>query len=213
MIGTVDIVMRKDGRVLETRHGRNVWVGMGREYLAHLVPLLSYDPDVPYEDRRVRYMGFGIGSDRQQQLGMANTPPIGTAYPGTNTYNKDYPIDPLIITLERPVRISGGSTPYPGVGTDVWLKEPPPPGFMTVFPVGTGEVIFRSLIDGTLTGSNDIVYPPFTQMPLSEVGLFLSDADVNVPFGQLVAYFSFVTIVFPVGAQLEVSWKVRFGCA
>lgn len=211
MEGVVDIILKKNGEILETRHGSNVWVGYGREYLSRLISLSDIVPEVPYDDRRVRYMGFGIGSVLQQELTTVNTPPISTAYPGTNTYKKEYPLEPLIETLERPVRISGGSTPYPGVGTDVWLKEPPAPDFQTIFPGGTtGEVVFRSLLDGT-AGTNDIVYAPFTHMPLSEVGLFLDDADINAPFGNLVAYFSFVTIPFAVNTQLEVSWKVRFG--
>lgn len=212
MEGIVDIALKKNGEVLETRHGNNVWVGYGREYLSKLIALSSIAPDVPYDDRRVSHMGFGIGSVLQQEMILVSTPPLSTAYPGTNTYKKEYPLAPLIETLERPVRISGGSTPYPGAPSDVWLKEPPPPSFQTIFPGGTtGEVVFRALLDGTTAGANDIVYTPFTYMPLSEVGLFLDDADVNAPFGSLVAYFSFVTIPFAVETQLEVSWKVRFG--
>ena len=208
MEGIVDIIMRKDGQVIATRHGRNVWVDIGREYLANLIALDTYDPDVVFDDRRVKYIGFGIGAASQQLLTQVNNPPISTAYPGSNTYKKEYPTGPLIEKLERPVRISGGSTAYPGAPADVWLKQPPVPGFRTIFPAGTtGEVVFRTVVDGT---SGDIVYPPFTSMPLSEIGLFLSDADVNAYDGNLVAYFSFVTILFPAGAQLEVSWKVRF---
>ena len=212
MEGIVDITLWKNGRVVETRHGHNVWVGYGRDYLSKLISLSSFVPEVPYDDRRIRYMGFGIGNILQQEMTLVTNPPFSTAYPGGNTYNKYYPLEPLIEKLERPVRITGGSTPYPGAPSDVWLKEPPAPDFMTIFPGGTtGEVIFRSLLDGNISGANEVVYPPFHQMPLSEVGLFLDDADVNSHDNNLVAYYSFVTIPFAEDTQLEVSWKVRFG--
>jgi hypothetical protein len=74
------------------------------------------------------------------------------------------------------------------------------------------EVIFRALIDTT---AGDILglggpHGPFLQMPLSEIGLFLSDSDVNSEYEQLVAYHPFVTILLVEDSELEIFWKVRF---
>lgn len=206
----------------------------------------------PTEDRRVRYMGFGIGGVKQSAISVINSSPIVDSYgvgadPNATTgneYNAEFPVNPPITTLERPVRITGGTAgQYPVGAPNIWLAQPPPFGFSTVrggdvgvlspappvipvpVPPGppavlptytagvdTGRIIFRSRID---TNAGELVYAPFTQIPLSEIGLFLNSADVNDPFnkpgpfeGHLVAYHSFATIVIVVGMVLEFSWTV-----
>jgi hypothetical protein len=329
MTPNVFIFLRERGRLVDYREGHNVWVDQGREYLAQSIT------DVSAEERGVKHIAFGIGGYKQRLPTIADAPPMSQAYPagqdpnGTNghQYRDDYPINPLIRTLERPVRISGNSQPYgsadPG---DVWFTQPPPPGFIrtytssepaqttegTVDLVGAfpgtldgktlilkvvddgsqlyfateqtvafsspanaaavisqieaqttginaelgpsdglvlltptagttarlqivggtaladlglstekasgstpGEVIFRTIIDAT---AGDIVdlggpYGPFTHVPLSEVGLFLSGLDVNDDFyslGHLVAYYTFDTILLTPSHELELYWLVRF---
>lgn len=237
MEANVFITLRKDGRVIDYREGHNVWLDLGRTYLATLISDVSF-----LEDRRVKYMGLGIGGVKQAQLAIANSPPWSTSYPPGfdpnattgNEYNSEYPVDPLISTLERPIRISGGSSAYPGAVGDKWLLGPPPLEFNTSrggdtgvltnpaeppytpgdasFAAGadTGAVIFSGVID---TNVGDVLYPPFIEMPLSEVGLFLNSAsqtgsDYNI--GHMVAYFSFVTIPLVPTSILEVVWQVGF---
>ena len=165
----------------------------------------------PLDVQRIKYMGFGIGGINQTSL-VASLPPVSTAYPPGfdpnattgNEYRKEHPLDPLITTLERPVRISGGVVPYPGDLADVWLVESPK--FMNFIP-SPGVMSFHGFVNG-----GDMLYPPFTVMPLSEVGLFLSDADVSSAYnpGRLVAYYSFGTIPLSAGLSLELVWTVSF---
>lgn len=332
----VFISVRKNGRLVDYREGHNVWVDQGREYLAKVITLSSINPDVPIDERGVKHIALGIGGFKQSLPSIADAAPMNQAYPagldpnGTNghQYRDDYPINPLIKTLERPVRISGNSQPYdnPPDPTDVWFTSPPPPGFIRTFTpsdparttegtvdlVGTfpgtlngktlilrtvddgsqlyftsdqtvtfsspanaaavisqieaqtaginaelgdsdglvlltptagtaaklqivggtalsdlglsaekvsgstpGEVIFRTYIDAT---AGDIVglggpYGPFDEVPLSEIGLFLSELDVNDDFyalGNLVAYYTFDTILLTPSHELEIYWLVRF---
>jgi hypothetical protein len=334
MTPNIFIFLKKNGRIVDQRMGHNIWIDNGREYLAKLITLSSFDPDVPFETRAVKHIAFGIGGAGQILPSIADTPPMSAAYPAGqdphasngHQYSIHFPISPLIQTLERPIRISGGSLPYapPPVG-DVWFTSPPPPGFRRTFTAsepaetvegsvdlvasfpGTldgktlilksvsdgsqlyfaaeqvvtfsspadaaaviaqieaqasvnaelgssnglklltttagalakiqivggsalidlgilaqkttgltpGEVIFRTNIDAT---AGDIVglgppNGPFLQVPISEVGLFLNDVDVNNDFyslGHLVAYHTFDTILLTPSHELELYWIVRF---
>jgi hypothetical protein len=165
------------------------------------------------ETRRIKYMGLGIGGVGQSSA-VSALPPVSTAYPpgfdphGTsgNEYRKEYPLHPLITTLERPVRISGGVSPYPGDPADVWLVQDPK--FVSYIPM-PGVMSFHGLVD---TVGGDMVYGPFIEMPLSEAGLFLGDANTHSDYnpGKLVAYYSFGTLMLTVGTRLELVWTVSF---
>ena len=167
----------------------------------------------PNTDDKVKYIGFGIGSKLQGNI-LADNPPLSTSYPAGSDpnattgheYDKSYPKAPLISSLERPVRISGGTTAYPGDPGDVWLVESPK---FAGFIFAPGVLRFRAEVDAT---GGDIVYGPFTQVPISEVGLFLSNSDIHDPFnaGKLVAYHSFGTIVLEAGIRIELVWTVSF---
>jgi len=136
MTPNVFITVRENGRVTARRSGHNTWVDQGREYLAQLVTLGST------EERGIKHIAFGIGGVKQGMPYIADAPPMSVAYPSgfppatTNghQYNHSFPINPLIETLERPVRISGNSQPYgfPPVG-DIWFTQPPPLGFLQTF--------------------------------------------------------------------------------
>lgn len=209
----VELLIYRHGRLEGARSAHNVWVDRGREYLAGLVHLTSFGPDTPERNDRIRYVGVGIGG-QHTDFGLSSAAPLDTSYPvgadphGTagNAYREDYPVDPLITTLERPVRISGGSTAYPGAGSDVWLVDTP--NFF-VTHISTTELTVHAVIDGA---AGDVVYAPFTQMPLSEAGLFTDQAgiDVNTPFNPLVAYVTFGTILLNSSVTLEIIWSVRF---
>ena len=199
------------GELVDVRTGHNVWVDRGREYLANMMGYATHNPDTLEEDRRIRYMGVGIGSREQSLLGIATSPPISTAYPVPVAPNSTtgfdfweaYPTSPAITTLERPVRVSGTVNPIPQP-SDVWLVDEPNLFFTHLTPY---ELTVHAVIDGS---SGDVVYSTLTQMPLSEAGLFFSDADVNEELNQVVAYHSFATILLNVNVRLEFIWSVRF---
>lgn len=197
----VRLTIRERGKIVGRREGHNIWVDLGREYLAGRVSFQSYGPDTPQRSDAIKYIGFGIGGSRQVAPSVANSAPMSTAYPGTNAQTDT---DPAITTLERPVRISGSTTipsdPYNPA--DVWLGtiQAPP------IHMQPTEVTFRRLF-----GQTEISYSTFTTVPLSEVGLFTSLANpVGQPFNTLVAYDTFDTISKTGAFEIEVEWTVRF---
>ena len=193
------LIARERGKIVARREGHNIWLDIGREYLSHVIALASYGPDVPQRNDRIKYMGFGIGGTRQVAPAIANVPPMSTAYPGTNAQTD---LDPTVIGLERPVRISGSTTPSPGSAGDVWLGTIQAPAIHT----NPREVTFRRLFSQT-----EISYSTFLSVPLSEVGLFTSSAvPIGIPAGTPVAYDTFDTISKTGAFEIEVEWTVRF---
>jgi len=195
------LIARERGKIVQRREGHNIWVDLGREYLASLIALVSYGPDTPERNDRIKYMGFGIGGTRQVAPSVANSPPMSTAYPGLNAQTD---LDPTVTTLERPVRVSGTTTtpsdPYDS--GDVWLgtiQAPPIHNTAT-------QVTFRRLFTQL-----EISYSSFLTVPLSEVMLFTSAANpIGQPFNTGVAYDTFDTISKTGALELEVEWTVRF---
>lgn len=196
------LVARERGKIMHRREGHNIWVDLGSEFLASLICLVSYGPDVPERNDRIKYMGFGIGGTRQVATSVANSPPMSLAYPGTNLQTDT---NPTITTLERPVRVSGTTTtpsdPYDPA--DVWLGTVQAPPIHST----AREATFRRLFSQT-----EISYSSFLTVPLSEVGLFTSAATpIGEPFNTLVAYDTFDTISKTGAFEIEVEWTVRFG--
>lgn len=198
------LTVRERGKIVTRRDGHNIWLNLGREYLASLIAYASFTPSpTPERDDRIEYMGVGIGGTSQLALSTANSPPLSTAYPGTNAQTDQ---DPTVTGLERPVRISGSSTAYPGSGGDVWLGQVEAPATH----ITATEVTFNHLFNTT-----DISYSPFLTVPLSEIMLFTAAADPSVAPLPLsgnngVAYDTFDTISKTNAFDLEVAWTVRF---
>jgi len=192
------ITCRERGKIVDRREGHNIWLAVGREYLAKLIAYQSYDPDVPFIDARIKYIGLGIGGTRQVAPNLANNAPISPPYVGTNVQND---VSLYTLQLERPVRLSGSSTNYPGVNGDVWL------GRVDSADVSTeaNKVVFRRVISQT-----EVNYGPFTTMPLSEIGMFIATADPSYMSNAPVAYDTFDTISKTSGITLEVEWSIHF---
>jgi len=192
------LTMRERGKIIGRREGHNIWVNLGREYLASLIAYSSFTPVTAERNDRVRYMGLGIGGTRQLALGVANAAPLVTAYPGGNTQTDT---DPTVTTLERPVRLSGSPDPYPGQGTDVWIGQVQAPATHTTVTEVTFKRLFTTL---------EISYGSFTTVPLSEVGLFTAAANPNVYNNTLIAYDTFDTLSKTNAFDLEIVWTIRF---
>ncbi len=214
MIDNVSIKVYERGKLKTSRSGHNVWVDRGRQYIAEM---LGYTNSVPTAERsdRVRYAQWGIGGTQQTLPVVADIAPLSVSYPAGsdpnattgNEYRKAYPIDPLITTLERPVRITGGANPYgTAPPTDEWLVKDPD---IFVSHLSLYEMTVHVNVDCT---AGQIVYGTFPQMPLSEVSLCTDEATVGtaLPFSTAVAYFSFDTILVNVNHVLELIWRVRF---
>jgi len=192
------ITARERGKIVARREGHNIWLNLGREYLAQLIAYSSMSPVTPEVDDRIRYMGLGIGGSRQLQIGTANASPMVDAYPGTNAQTDS---DADVLTLERPVRISGGATTYPGDVSDVWLGQIAAPA---AHPTVT-QTKFLRVFDTT-----EVSYGSFLSVPLSEVGLYIGSKDPNYYLNTMVAYDTFDTISKTSAFELEIDWTIRF---
>jgi hypothetical protein len=223
MKSNVFIAHRRAGKLVECREVHNVWTFFGNQYLAEIVSLIppTASPQ-PERTDRIKYMGLGIGGVLQSDASVGS-PPISTAYPVGSAelhyppdyslygysngaqYDQSFPTSPRIETLERPIRRTGSQVAYPGNATDRWFIEPP--NLYTTHQT-TQELTVHALLDAP---SGDYIYGTFTDFPLSEAGLFTSDAaDQGVPYQSLVAYVGFGTIVIDSTSELEFIWRVRF---
>jgi hypothetical protein len=194
----IKMVMRERGKIVGRRESHNIWLNLGREYLASLIDYISFTGPTPEQDNRIAYMGVGIGGNQQSALSVANSPPLSTAYPGTNAQTDT---DPTVTALERPVRISGGSLPYPGAFSDLWLGQVQAPAVH----VTATQTTFSHLFAET-----DVSYNPFLVVPLSEIMLFTFAANPNIYNNTGVAYDTFPTISKTNAFSLEVDWTVLF---
>jgi hypothetical protein len=192
------LVARERGKIVQQRIGHNIWLDLGREWLAKLISLDSYGPDVPRRNDRIKYMGLGIGGTRQLALPTANSAPIAPPYTGTNVQTDT---DPAVVTLERPIRISGSSSNYPGLAGDAWVGLVQAPADFSVPHAVTYTRLFTEA---------DVNYGPFHTMPLSEIGLLTSAADPENWQNTLVAYDTFDTISKTPAVAIEVTWTIRF---
>ena len=189
----------------------NVWTSYGKEYLSKLVALqaIASGGDVPQETHRIRYLGLGIGG--KNAAGPAYGAAFLAAYPpghdpnatAGNAYDRTSPLAPYIGSLERPIRVTGGTTPYPGAPTDSWLLGPP--NISTCYR-DINSVTFEITVDCT---GGQFVYGPIPFAPVSEAGLFHSGASVHAPYGVPVAYVNFATIILTNASVVRFSWTVR----
>lgn len=192
------IIARERGKIVARRDGHNIWLNLGREYLAQLIAYSSFSPLTTERDDRIRYMGLGIGGNRQLQLGTANSSPMTPAYAGTNTQTDS---DATVTRLERPVRVSGGSSAYPGTGTDVWIGQVQAPAGHPV----TTQTMFSRVFT-----SAEVSYGSFLSVPLSEIMLFSGAANPNVYNNTGIAYDTFDTLSKTSAFELEIAWTIRF---
>jgi len=192
------ITARERGKIVDRREGHNIFLDIGREYLAQLISFQSFGPDTPVRNDRVKYMGVGIGGTAQNALSTANSPPISPPYTGTNVQTD---IDPTVTALERPVRVSGSSSAYPGIAGDAWIgtiQAPPDLSDAT-------SVTFRRVFTST-----EVSYAPFLVVPLSEVGLFTSAADPQNFHNAPIAYDTYATLSKTTATAFEYVWTLRF---
>ncbi len=194
----LSLTVRERGKIVARREGHNIWLNLGREFLAQLISYSSFSPLTVERDDRIRYIGLGIGGNRQIAPSIANSAPLVTAYPGSNA---QVDTDPTHTSLERPVRLSGSSDPYPGQAADVWLGQVQAPASHPT----TTQTTFRRLFTQT-----DISYTPFLTVPLSEVLLCTNAANPLVHNNVGIAYDTFDTLSKTDAFELEVAWTVRF---
>lgn len=222
MAPNVFITLRRRGKKVRRVETHNVWPRSGQQYLAELIGFGGTQA-APVAERsdRLKYIGFGIGGVNADPAAFAEpflgAYPVGSAdlsWPpefvssGSTTgaqYDSRYPELPRLGTLERPVRRRGGSAPYPGDTLDRWYVEPP--NFFVTHR-STTDATCRAIIAAS---SGDYVYGSFTQVPLTEAGLFTSATVLaGVPYQTLVGYVTFDTILLDADTDVELVWQVKF---
>lgn len=201
------ITLRERGKIVTRREGHNIWLDIGRVYLASLLGYSSYGPLTPEQTNRISYMGFGVGGTKQSTYSVANNDPILLHYPGTNLTTDT---EPGVTKLERPARFSWATGPLaPTIGGggaliydpgDVWLRQVQVP----THPITTSATF--SIVAST----SDFNGGYYLAVPLSEIGLFQREANVNVYNNSPVAFDTFDTIQETGAFDLNVSWTIRF---
>lgn len=199
---------------LEDRGKRKIWhqrthnivINTGREFLAKVITPATLGGGGSFtrtDNNVVRYIGFGIGGNRQLSS-SAGAPPLSSAYPtgygGTNTQTDN---DTTVARLERPVLVS--SAP------DVWMKEIVTPGTFPSFRETTFIAVFNR---------PDVSFGSFPSVPLSEIMLYKGSADPSLPNGGAgaypgatghgVAYDTFDSFSKTGSFQITVRWTFRY---
>lgn len=60
--GHVTLKLKKDGKVVRTVEGKNIWTNTGRQYLSDLIRYSNYSSSTKVRDDRLAYFGVGTGS-------------------------------------------------------------------------------------------------------------------------------------------------------
>lgn len=167
------------------REGHNVFTTTGRDWLAHLVPWATIGtPDVAYTQRRLRWMGVGIGTQLEVEgVTSLDTPTLATATEylvPLQFASFPEPKAMTVIKIFGPTEIShSGFGPIPV--TEAGL-------FVDVFPAST----FGGTEDGDLLPTIDTTLNPIVA--------------ANAP----VAYKTFEAINKTADFNLEIRWTFRF---
>lgn len=157
-------------RVLHQRT-HNIVTNTGRQFIAENLAAASFTGGgfARTQDTVVRYVGVGIGGNRQNQPAAMQTP-LADSFPGGyGGTNLQTDIDPTVARLERPVRATA----------DTWLKQVAAPAEL---PNAT-SVTWVAQFDAP-----DINVTPYVTVPISEIGLFSSGANPALPNGAAGAY-------------------------
>jgi len=217
----LEIITRVRGKKVRNhcRKFHNIWVDLGREYLARVVaPNDTLDDHYNEPPREfVMYYGVGIGGIHQTNpaayqspLSVDYPPAHASGLPGNpgNSFEDD---DLTIAYLERPVKIHQSSY--------IWLDNVITP---VTFLNNSRTVRLDHLF--TVTDINNARTPAYDLVPISEVCLCLSTQDpdatnvydsgapnyVGAGRPQILAYKPFSPIPVTLNFSLEFRWELRF---
>lgn len=212
----VFIVARVRGKKVPSlcRDSHNIWVNIGREYLADVIsPLAGFTG--PVNGYFMRFMALGIGGDSQRVDIATLYPTLDAHYPGQNIFDDTLLTIPY---LERPVKVTG--TAGVGASAGVWMRDVTAPPTKPIATTVEFDTLF-SVTDLHLGGA----YPA---VPLSEVGLMLSNEVASRPSNEvydytsppdyidtatrqkLVAFNTFDTLIKTSSVSLEIHWQIQF---
>lgn len=215
----ITIEVRERGKLIQKYEDHNTFLNYGRAWVLDLISYATSgysNTQIPVSpvssDRRIRYIGFGIGGTGQ----VASIPAgVDSFYPdlisGTHTDT-----DPTITELERPVAVTISG--WPGSPTFVWEKEITHAN--TTWNTSPWYVEYEASFgvnDITLSGAPG----PFSYVPISEIGLYENSCNPADDYATVrydtptpvrpnpVAYHTFYTISKTSLITLTVRWQIR----
>ena len=195
---------RKDGS-LQQRYRRdvhNIMTNTGRDWLVRRLGAVSYGPEVPHVTTLVKYAGFGCGGALQTDV----------QFPNTQTELA------TVVSLQDP-------TPFSTVGNlSTYLKTLNTQSITSTYFPGVGRTVFICQVPESeisyLTAATYSGVSVGTSVPLSEAGLYLSNAgptyDPVAPAGtdptaanSLIAYNIFEPVTVTPNVVLRLEWELR----
>ena len=200
----------RDGVRYQHHKSHNIFLDNGREYLSKVISASNYSDinGTRGSQQVIQYIGFGIGGTRQTSAD-AGAAPLSDAWNGAGAEPRGYggsnlqtDIVPALSSLERPVRVSAAP--------DTWLSEAG-----ASYPDAT-SALFTAEFSSTDINIDGL----YASVPLSEIGLYLSDANPLLPNGvvgtyptvaeHMIAYDTFNPIPKTGQFSIIVDWMLRF---
>jgi hypothetical protein len=179
----VEFILRERGKVRERREGHNVFTVAGKNLLSKLMPWSFIGTtDVPYTNRRVRWMGVGIGS----QLEVTTVSAINQPVLVTDT---DYLS--AIQSVEFPTSTSVRFIKEFGTGEITIVGTP-----VTI----TEAALFADVSPANMGGTEDVGYSGVSSTTLDPTAV------ANAPISYKVIEGLTKTVDF----TLEIRWEYRF---
>lgn len=184
----VDLILRERGKIVERREGHNVFTLTGRNLLSKLLAWQTISgTDIPYTNRRTRWIGVGSGL----QLEVTTVSSLNIPLLVTPT---DFIVP--IQTVEFPTSTSVRFIREFGTG-EITISGTP----VTV----TEAALFADVNPANMGGTEDVGYlgpvppnPPSTTLDPTE--------GANPP----IAYKAFEGLTKTVDFTLEIKWEFRF---
>jgi hypothetical protein len=180
----VEIYLRERGKVIETRDGHNVFTITGRNLLSKLISWSTISStDIPFTNRRVRWVGLGRGSQLEVTTVVGLNDPVLAASPDKYLV----PVSLVEFPTSTSVRFVKEF-----LTSEVNLVGAP----VTIMEAG----LFADVNPGTNNSVEDVGYSgPSTTTMNPAVGT-----------NPLIAYKAFDGITKTVDFTLEIRWEFRF---
>jgi hypothetical protein len=190
MVGNFEAFLRRDGKLVpgSRRHGHNIFTVTGRNLLAKLVSWQTIGAvDVPYTQRRVRWIGLGIGT----QLEAPTVTSLNQAVLATAS-NYLVPIQAVEFPTSSSVRFIKEFSL-----TEITLSST----LVSITEAGLFADVSPAQPGNPNDGYDDVAHDP------GVVDTVLNPASATNP---PVAYKAFEGIAKTVDFTLEIRWDFRF---
>lgn len=199
----VRITLQKGDRIIDVRESHNVLTNIGRRWLATLLGSSDYSDfnNLPgHDNKKIMYMGLGCGGSLQTDV----------------RFNRFQSALVGVTALEDQVRLKQA-------GTNYWLKKVNNQTlngtYFPGWPNGTISKFVMEIAESNLAFAGNATYKSNTvvntEVPISEAGLYLSQANPQdstnpTAIPGLVAYDVFSPIIVTPNVTVRIEWELRF---